>query len=150
MFINGVRSLLTENRPRGKLCLIVGSGAVWLETGEDSTSEPRSGSDRVVCEVTQPRWDCGFPSLDYHWARPGRYRSSVLLVEWPRRLSQTASVPYRCRNYRLKVMLNLTTRVASWVLGELGVREDKQSLNSKPTHYPSKVSMTIWLRVGYL
>src|SRR6266581_4256941 len=29
----------------------------------------------VVCEVTQPRWNCGFPFLDYHWARPGRYEA---------------------------------------------------------------------------
>ena len=30
------------------------------------------GSDRVVRKVTQPYWNCGFPFLDYHWARPGR------------------------------------------------------------------------------
>src|SRR5437867_11086075 len=83
-------------------------------------TEPRSGSDRVVCEVTQPRWNCGFPFLDYHWARPGRYhhpsraarlgtpvRSSVLELSASAVSNQTAPLEMSLRNYQLRITVPL-------------------------------------------
>ena len=43
-----------------------GIDAVWLSRcGLNYRTEERS--DRVVYEVTQHRWNCGLPFLDYHW-----------------------------------------------------------------------------------
>ena len=64
-----------------------------------STTEPRSGSDRVVDAVASKRNKSTFSLVDDRPTKPGRYRSSVLLSSG-NDLSRADNAVARLRTWR--------------------------------------------------